>query len=321
MELHMISRRTSLAAVAAGILSLGLAGPLSASELKEVRIGFQKAGYFPAVKDRRTLEETFKPKGLTVKWVEFAFGPPLLEALNTGNVDFGYTGDTPPIFAQAASANLLYVAALPSSGRNEAILVPKDSPIKTVADLKGKRIGIPKGSSAHNTALAVLEKAGLSFSDITPVYLPPADGAVAFAGGNVDAWSIWDPFLALTEQKGARVLAWAGDAHQTNAFFLANRNFTNSHPDTVALMNQTFAKEADWGRANRPDISKNLAAATGIEAGIIETSVNRSNFEVKPIDDKIIEAQQKTADRFHKLGLIPKPINVREIVWKWSPAS
>ena len=154
------TRRSIFAGLAvAALLTAGLAAPAFAEPLKEVRIGFQKAGIFPAVKQRGTLEAALKPRGITVRWVEFQFGPPILEDINTGNVDFGYTGDAPPIFAQAARANLLYVAAVPSIGYNQGIVVPADSPIKTLADLKGKKVGFAKGSSAHNTTVAALEKA------------------------------------------------------------------------------------------------------------------------------------------------------------------
>jgi sulfonate transport system substrate-binding protein len=317
------TRRTLVAGVALAVLgSIAIAAsPVIAGPLKEVRIGFQRAGLFPAVKQRRTVEDALKPRGIDVKWVEFSFGPPLLEALNTGNIDFGYTGDAPPIFAQAARANLLYVAALPTSGGNEAILVPENSPIKTLADLKGKKIGFAKGSSAHNTTVAALEKAGLSYSDITPVYLAPADGATAFAGGSLDAWTIWDPYLALTEKGKVRVLASAKDVHATNAFFLANKDFTGQHPEIVALLNQTFAQESKWAEQHRSEIVKTLQEATSFDSEAFTRAVNRSEFLVTPITDKVIAAQQATADRFLKLGLIPKAINVKDIVWNWTPGS
>lgn len=114
----------------------------------EIRIGTQKGGFFPAVRQRHTVEDVFKPLGIEIKWVDFQFGPPLLEAINVGAVDFGFVGDSPPIFAQAGGARIRYVAAVKSDGNNQAIIVPKDSPIKTVADLKGKRIAFGKGSSA-----------------------------------------------------------------------------------------------------------------------------------------------------------------------------
>jgi sulfonate transport system substrate-binding protein len=304
------------------LAATGVATSLAAAEdLKEVRIGFQRAGTFPATKQRRIVEDALKPRGIEVKWVEFSFGPPLLEALNTGNIDYGYTGDSPPIFAQAARANLLYVAALPSAGKNEAIIVPADSPIKTVADLKGKKVGFAKASSAHNTTVAALEKAGLSYSDITPVYLAPADAVAAFAGGNLDAWTIWDPYLALAEKGKVRVIVSAKDVHEANAFFLANRDFTGKHPDVVAKLNQIFADEAVWATGHHAEIVKALHETTGVETEALTRAVDRSLFLVTPVNDKVIVTQQAVADRFHKLGLIPKPVNVKEIVWNWTPGS
>jgi len=317
------TRRALIAVAALAVLGSAMpaSSPVAAEPLKEIRIGFQRAGIFPAVKQRRTVEDALKPRGIDVKWVEFSFGPPLLEALNTGNIDFGYTGDAPPVFAQAARANLLYVAALPSIGTNEAIVVPEDSPIKTLADLKGKKIGFAKGSSAHNTTVAALEKAGLSYSDITPVYLAPADAATAFSGGSLDAWTIWDPYLALTEKGKVRVLAFAKEVHESNAFFLANKDFTGQHAEIVALLNQTFAQESKWANQNRPEIIKTLHEATSVDTEALTRAVDRSQFLVTPVTDKVIATQQAVADRFFKLGLIPKAVTVKDIVWNWTPGS
>jgi sulfonate transport system substrate-binding protein len=315
------SRRTIIGLSAALLVTGLMVPPVAAQQLKEVRIGFQKAGIFPAVKQRGTLEAALKSRGISVKWVEFQFGPPILEAINTGNVDFGYTGDAPPIFAQAARANLLYVASVPSDGGNQAIIVPENSPIRTLADLKGKKVGFAKGSSAHNTTVAALEKVGLSYSDITPVTLGPADAAVAFAGGNIDAWTIWDPYLALAEKNKVRVLASAKDVQEANSFFLANREFTGKHPEIVALLNQTFADEGKWASANRAEVATRLHEATGVDWEATTKAVNRSLYAVTPLTDAIIANQQQTADRFFKLGLIPKAVDVKEIVWKWTPGS
>lgn len=317
------SRRAVLAAIAATLLLSQFTSKAPAAEdlPKEIRIGYQKAGLFPAVKQRATLERVFKEKGITVRWVEFQFGPPILEAINTGNVDFGYTGDAPPIFAQAARANLLYVAAVPSIGYNQGIVVPENSPIKTLADLKGKKVGFAKGSSAHNTTVAALEKAGLAYTDITPVTLGPADAVAAFAGGNIDAWAIWDPYLALAENGKARVVAWSKDVQESNSFFLANRDFTGKHGDIVALLNKTFADEGKWAAAHREDVAAKLQEATNVDKAATARAVNRSEYAVVPISDRIVATQQATADRFFKLGLIPKPVQVKEIVWEWKPGS
>lgn len=320
------SRRFVLAAVAATLLLSQLTAKAPAAEqpkeqLKEIRIGFQKAGIFPAVKQRQTLEKVFNAKGISVRWVEFQFGPPILEAINTGNVDFGYTGDAPPIFAQVARANLLYVAAVPSIGYNQGIVVPENSPIKTLADLKGKKIGFAKGSSAHNTLVAALEKVKLGWSDITPVYLNPADATAAFASGNIDAWSIWDPYLSLAENGKARVIAFSKDVQDSISFYLANKDFTARHPEIVALLNKTFDEEGDWAKANRAEVAARLHEATGVDKTAVARAVERSEYKVVPINDRIIATQQETADRFFKLGLIPKAVQVRDIVWTWTPGS
>jgi sulfonate transport system substrate-binding protein len=322
--MSVVHRRTFVAAALAGLAGTAVSfGHLArAQSLKEVRIGWQKAGIFPAVKQRGILEAVFKPLGIEVKWVEFQFGPPLLEALNTGNIDYGYVGDSPPIFAQAASANLLYVAALPASGRNEGIIVPADSPINTLADLKGKKIGVGKASSAHNATIAALEKGGIAYGDVTLAFLPPADALAAFQRRAIDAWTIWDPFLARAEiTLKARVVAFARDVHSTSSFYIANRDFTAKNPETVALLNAEFAKASKWGEANRGEIVKSLHESTNVEVEALQHAIDRSWFGVTPVTDEIAARQQIIADRFHKLGLIPKPIAVRDIVWKWKQSA
>src|ERR1700681_1457869 len=216
-----------------------LAAPAYAEDRPaEIRIGTQKGGFFPAVRQRHTVEDAFKPLGIEIKWIDFQFGPPLLEAINVGSVDFGYVGDSPPIFAQAGGAKIRYVAAVKSEGNTQGIIVPQDSPIKTLADLKGKRIAFGKGSSAHNLLVAALEKAGLGWSDITPAPLAPADATAAVVKGSGDAWSIWDPYLALAELKeNARVIVFDKDVHKPNAFYIARAEFLENHPAAVARLN------------------------------------------------------------------------------------
>jgi sulfonate transport system substrate-binding protein len=288
----------------------------------EIRIGTQKGGFFPAVRQRHTVEDVFKPLGIEVKWIDFQFGPPLLEAINVGGVDFGFVGDSPPIFAQAGGAKIRYVAAVKSDGNTQAIIVPPDSPIRTLADLKGKRIAFGKGSSAHNLLVAALEKAGLSWSDITPAPLAPADATAAFVKGAVDAWSIWDPYLALAELKEkARVIAFDKDVHKPNAFYIAASDFVEKYPSQVPQLNAVFASEGQWADTHHEEVAKAQAEATGVDIEAIRRFVDRSNYRVVPVDDEVIRSQQIVADRFARLGLIPKPVNVSDIVWKWTPGS
>lgn len=183
---------------------------------EEFRIGYQKPSALFLLKSRGELEKRLAPLGVTVHWAEFPFGPPppMLEALNAGRLDYAFTGETPPVFAQAArGASLVYVAQEPASPRSEAILVPRTSALRTLADLKGKRIAVAKGSNAHYRLIRALVTIGLSLGDIQPVYLAPADARATFERGAVDAWAIWDFYLAAAEiQLGARSLVRAGSA-------------------------------------------------------------------------------------------------------------
>ena len=317
----MITRRT----IVTGALSLASLAAVSAraeDKPAEIRIGTQKGGFFPAIRQRHTIDDAFRPLGIEIKWIDFQFGPPLLEAINAGSVDFGFVGDTPPIFAQAGGAAIRYVAVVKSDGNNQAIIVPNNSPIRTVADLRGKRIAFGKESSAHNLLVTALENAGIAWSDITPAPLAPADATAAFAKGAVDAWSIWDPYLALAELKDhARVIAFDKDVHRPNAFYISRSDFLEKYPAQVALLNALFASEGVWADGHHEEVAKAQAEATGVDIEAVRRFVDRSNYRVVPVDDEVVRSQQAVADRFARLGLIPKPVKVSDFVWKWAPSS
>jgi aliphatic sulfonates family ABC transporter substrate-binding protein len=291
-----------------------------AEPIRELRIGYQKTSIPLVVKAQRRLEQRFEAQGVTVKWVEFAFGPPLLEALNAGAIDYGYTGDAPPIFAQAARAAIAYVAVIPARGYGQAIVVPADSAVKSLRDLKGKTIGVAKGSSAHNLLVSALESEGIAWTEINVVYLAPADAAAAFSRGSIDAWSIWDPFYAIAELKQkARPLPIDPKVTVQNSFFLANRDFLAKHADVVAAINEEIAKATAWASAHRDEVAALWAEASGVDIEAQKRSVARSEFSFAPLTDEVVRQQQAIADRFQRLGLIPTPIAVREIVWIWKP--
>src|SRR5579875_523583 len=175
---------------------------------KTLRIGYQKYGNFVVLRARGTLEKRLAPQGVRVQWLEFPAGPQLLEGLNAGAVDVGTVGETPPIFAQAAGVDFVYIGNEPPAPQGEAIVVLPDSPIRTVAQLRGKKVAFNKGSNVHYLFVEALQQAGLAYTDIQPIYLTPADARAAFVQRNVDAWVIWDPYLAAAErQLGARVIA------------------------------------------------------------------------------------------------------------------
>jgi sulfonate transport system substrate-binding protein len=284
--------------------------------VKEIRIGYQKNGVLVIARQQATLEKHFASQGIAVKWVEFSSGPPMLEAMNVGSVDYGAVGDSPPIFAQSAGAAIVYAAGQPITN-GQGILIPGNSPIRGIADLKGRRIGFTKGSSAHNIVVQTLEKAGLTYADITPVYLTPPDAGSAFANGSIDAWAIWDPYFAIGETKqNGRVLVNAAEITKTNSFYIGNRDFAKSHGSVLQQIIDVTSSTAKWAEAHRDEVAKSLSAVTGIPLDIQTVAANRSSFAVGPITDDIVATQQGVADRFFKLGLIPKPVVVRDAVWK-----
>jgi len=288
--------------------------------VKEIRIGYQKNGVLVITRQQAALEKHFSQQGIEVKWVEFSSGPPMMEAMNVGSVDYGAVGDSPPVFAQAAGAAIVYAAGQPITN-GQGILVPKDSPIRSIAELKGKRVGFTKGSSAHNIVVQTLEKAGLTYADISPVYLTPPDAGPAFANGSIEAWAIWDPYFAIGETKqNGRILINAREVTKTNSFYIANRDFAKNHGAILQQIVDVTSATARWAEQNRDEVAKSLAAVTGIPLEIQTIAANRSSFVVGPVTEDIVATQQGVADRFYKLGLIPKPIAIRDIVWR-NPAA
>jgi sulfonate transport system substrate-binding protein len=304
------------------VLAAGLWAPVSEAlaQDKTLRIGYQKYGTLVILKERGALDKRLKAEGYTVTWTVFPGGPQLLEALNVGAIDFGTTGEAPPIFAQAAGAPLLYVGHEPPAPKGEAIIVPKDSTIASIADLKGKRVALNKGSNVHYLLVRALEANGLGLSEIESVFLPPADARAAFENGKVDAWAIWDPFLAAAQAAtGARTLVDGTGLVDNYQFYLAARDFAARRPDAVKAVLEELNAVDGWASTNTADAAKTLAPGVGIPAPILKASLDRLAYGVQPITPDIVEAQQKIADTFHRLGLLPKPISVREAVW--TPAS
>ncbi len=296
------------------ILSVGFSTHSFATtdKINAIAIGFQKYGLLPIVKARGELEKALKPQGVTVKWIEFPAGPQLLEGLNVGSVVFGETGEAPPIFAQAANANLVYVANQPPAPKAEAILVSKNSTIKTVKDLKGKRVALNKGSNVHYLLLKQLQKNGLSLKDINVVYLPPSDARAAFEKGAVDAWVIWDPFFAAAQQQlQARVLADGLGVVNNHQFYLADRSFAQSQPQVLKTVVQTLNRNTEWVKANRKAAAQLLEKPTGLDLPILENSIGRMGFGVQNITSNVLSKQQAVADAFYTEQLIPKTLNVK----------
>lgn len=286
-------------------------------ETTTLNIGFQKYGILPIVKAKGELEKTLAAQGVQVKWVEFPAGPQLLEGLNVGSVVLGEAGEAPPIFAQAANPNLIYVANQPPAPSAEALIVQKDSPIQSVQDLKGKRIALNKGSNVHYLLLKLLEENNLTLNDIQPVYLPPSDARAAFEKGAVDAWVIWDPFLAAAEhQIHARVIANGEHLVSNHQFYLSDRQFAESHPQVLNTVVATLNQTTDWVKAHPDDAAKLLEKPTALEFDILKTSISRMGFGVQPISEKVAKEQQYVADAFFAQKLIPKQLVIQDALLK-----
>lgn len=279
-----------------------------------LRIGYQKSASLLALqKAQGTLEKRLSSQGVAVKWVEFPAGPQLLEGLNVGAVDVGFVGEAPPIFAQAAGANFVYIGNDPAAPEAEAIVVPKDSPLKSVAELKGKKVALNKGSNVHYLLLRALEKAGLKYADIQPVFLPPADARAAFEKGAVDAWVIWDPFLAAVQkQSQARILADGRGLVNNYAYYLAERNYAAKKPQVVQALFDDSVERAKWLKANLGPAAALIAPLQGLEVEVVELSLKRYQFGVVPVTAAVGAEQQKIADAFHELKLIPKAIRIAD---------
>jgi sulfonate transport system substrate-binding protein len=278
-----------------------------------IRIGYQKYGTLVLLKARGSLEKRLAPMHVAVKWTEFPAGPQLLEGLNVGSIDFGTVGEAPPIFAQAAGADLVYVGNEPPASAGEAILVPKDSPIQTVDGLKGKKVALNKGSNVHFLLVKLLERAGVNYDDIDTIFLTPADARAAFERGSVDAWVIWEPFLAAAQrQTGARILADGNGVVSNHQFFLASRPYASKSAEVVAIVLEELTAVDQWAKTNLKEAAAALQPQIGLDQATLELALSRGGYGVTPVSDAVLGEQQRIADAFYDLKLIPKHINIRD---------
>lgn len=309
---HASTRRLVVAGLAL-LFSLVFAPPAPAQQPNVLRIGYQKYGTLTLLKARGDLDKRLAAQGIAVKWTEFPAGPQLLEGLNVGSIDFGTVGEAPPVFAQAAGADIVYLANQPPAPAAEAIVVPKGSAITSVAQLKGKRIALNKGSNVHYLLVKALEKAGLQYTDVQTVFLPPADARAAFERGSVDAWVIWDPFLAAAEtQLGARVVADGTGLVSNHQFYLASRGYAARQPQVVQAIVDELARLDRWAQDHPVEVARFLAPQIGLDPVVAERAARRFAYGIVPITPAVAAEQQKIADAFHALKLIPKAIRIAD---------
>ncbi|WP_276583631.1 aliphatic sulfonate ABC transporter substrate-binding protein [Pseudomonas sp. RIT-PI-S] len=312
MKLNLLIH--SLLALTLSLASADSQATAEAAAPQTLRIGYQKGSIaLVLAKEHHLLEDRFSHT--QVQWLEFPAGPQMLEALNIGSLDVASTGDIPPLFAQAAGADLLYIGAEPAKPAAETLLVPEGSSIHSVAELKGHKVALQKGSSAHNLVLRALAKAGLAFTDIIPVYLSPADAHAAFEQGSVEAWAIWDPYasLALVEGK-ARLLANGEGLGLNGPLYTARREFAKANPAFVQALLDTLSSAEALTRSEREQSLEILTRSMGLDHEVVARYIdNRPPSPVGPVTDEVLATQQRTADLFYAAHLLPKPLQVREV--------
>ena len=283
---------------------------------RELRIGYQKFGNLGVLKARQSLEQHFAAQRISVLWSEFPAGPQLLHALDGDEIDFGTTGEVPPIFAQAQGNALVYVGFDPPAPQSVAMVVPQDSPIRSAAELRGKRIALNKGSNVHYLLLQMLDEQGLTLNDVRIVYAPPKNPLSATDLQAVDAWIMWDPLLSDAQRSGELRLIADGTQRVLNQqFYLARREFAERSGDLLQPLMQALQHTGRYIAAQPREAARHLSDELGLTSGSLELALSRRSHEIRAMDLQVIRQQQSIADRFYALGLLPKAIAVREAVW------
>ncbi|MEH1829208.1 MAG: sulfonate ABC transporter substrate-binding protein [Nostoc sp.] len=281
---------------------------------KVLRIGYQSSG--DLVRVRGVLEKRLEPLGLKVEWSQFAQGPQLMEAMNVGKIDIGSVGETPPIFAQAAGAKIIYLAGRrlgPNSGKGSAIAVPKGSPIKTLAQIKGQKVVFQKGSASHYFIIKALEEVNLKYSDIKVLSMPNVEARGAFIQGTIPVWVTGDPHLALVEKlHGARVLRDATNIGTPGGYYIGTREFTKENPELVRIILEEIDKNGQWAEANRKEVAKLIAPVLKIDLPIQEIISSRATYRLRGITPQLMQSQQSVADLFYNEKILPKKIDIKE---------
>jgi sulfonate transport system substrate-binding protein len=316
----MLNRRQTFQLLAGVSAALALPTAVRAQDTAtEFRIGWQKGGVFALAKNSGALEARLAPRGVKVSWAEFTSGPPLLEALGAHAIDFGSTGDVPPLFAHAAGGDLVYVAATPGSLDGSAILVKQDSPIQSIADLKDKKVAFKRGSSSHNFIVKALRTVELTLDDVAALDLGPPDAAPAFANNQIDAWVIWDPYYAIAAQDiETRVLTTTEGVVDSYGFLQANGAYAKDNPTIVAEVIDELRKVGEAAQSDLDATAQAISASTGVPPEITRITLGRKGADlgaILPLNSEIIAYQQALADEFYSLKIIPRELNVAEAVW------
>ena len=299
-----------ITAVLAGLLLVlgcgGLAacggGEESGSSGGTLRVGYQRFGGLSLVKARSAASGT--------TWSLFESGPALTEALKAGSIDIGQTGEAPPIFAAAGRIDFAIVGTSAPVPKGEAVLVKESKGFRSFRDLRGRTIGLNKGSNVHWLLVRLLEANGMTMNDVKVRYLKPAEGRPAFDNDQIDAWIIWDPYFALAERPGVTILADASGLANNREYILVSPKALKEKPQRIEAFLKTYRQVTDWGIANPAERTRILAPELKIPADVADRALARSAQPLAPVDASIGAELQKIADGFTALDLIPGKVDI-----------
>jgi sulfonate transport system substrate-binding protein len=287
--------------------------PVHATEL---RIATQPAPLYAPIfvaKQKHWLEDELKKGGITVKWSSFVAGPPENESFAAGQQDIGVMGDTPALIARAAGQNTRVIGISAVGPKALAVVVPKGSTIKSPAELRGKRVGVTKGSYSHHLLYVVLKNAGLKFSDIKLIHLPPADLVSAFTRGDVDAASTWEPYLSRLEDDGARLLVDGTGIKKGELVIIAVDEYAKQNPRLVEKFLQTYKRGQDFIKANPKGAAELIASEVKLTPEQLSKVLTKLDFD-PVIRPEHIDELKKTEEFLRSNELIKNPVDIEKFV-------
>lgn len=282
-----------------------------------VNIGVQgKTGILPYARDKGAFEKAFAAVGAEVKWNEFASGPPHFEALAAGRLDFGSVGGTPVVSGQVGGVDFKAIAVTSDGKKGNMIVIPKNSPIKELKDLKGKKIGVAKGSSAYNFLYLAIDKIGLKGDDVKVIQLQPDEARPALDSGAIDAWSIWEPYATTAVfQTGAKILVTGQDLNiNAPGFLIARTKFTKDHPDLTVLFLKTYEEVRKYYVEHSDEVTEELSKSQKLDREIISTVLKNTEPLLSPITPEFAKAHQEQADFLLSVGAINKKLDTSQVL-------
>ncbi|WP_392535894.1 aliphatic sulfonate ABC transporter substrate-binding protein [Nostoc sp. C117] len=282
---------------------------------KVLRMGYQSAG--DLVRNRKVLEKRLEPMGIKVEWAQFVQGPQLMEGMAARRVDVGAVGETPPIFAQVAGSDLVYVVGTQrnaTTGKSSVIAVPPESRLEKFEDIKGQEVYFQKGSASHYFILRALQSIGLTIKDIKIKSIPTIEARAAFLEGRIPVWMTSDPHYAIAEKMGRiRVLRDSVGLDSPGAYYIADRKFAEQNPGVLKIIIEELNNLDKWAEANRDEVAKLMISEQKLDEDVVARVMSRRTYAGRRgLSPALIAEQQRVADLFFQAGVIPKKINIED---------